>query len=291
MMTALCAFFPGADTPIDYNDCEDDDAEYSDEDYMMYDTQDSLETETDNMSQTQNSVRYTDETASDPIPYRNTNRPAVSPRPRSLVETQVNKLQNLIASEGHPQSKGNTLNESDQARIGAVKIPQQFKKNEGFEVGRSPITINRTSSSPVPSEKTYMPSGGSTPQDTLRIVRSPAIFSESSSPRRLSPIVNYNIGNMNPRHIDIEQYWNRESEKSARSGSTTSNTNSSRKEDCNQNYCDRLSAANSPMSTRELNGNTQRPVDARYQSPLQIEVDPVSKPLVMFFFKQKKEVV
>ncbi|CAH2043860.1 unnamed protein product, partial [Iphiclides podalirius] len=268
IMTALCAFFPGADTPIDYNDCEEDDAEYSDEDFMMYDTQDSLETETDNMSQTQNSLRYTDETSSDPTAYRQTGRPALSPRPRSLVETQVNRLQNLIASEVQPPPRGS--NEPDLARVGNLRIPQQFRGPEA--AGRSPVTISRTSSSPVPSDVMHLPSGGSTPQDTLRIVRSPKIF-ESPSPRRLSPIVNYNIGNMNPRHIDIEQYWNREAEKTARSPSTLSNTNSLRKEDHNQNYCDRLSAANSPVATRELNGKLQQPADARYQSPLQIEVD------------------
>lgn len=268
-MTALCTFFPGADTPIDYNDCEDDDAEYSDEDYMMYDTHDSLGTDPDNISQAPNSLQYTDE-ASNPIIY--TGRPELSPRPRSLVETQVNKLQNLMASEVQPKALHN--NDTDTNRIGPVRIPQQFKKPEAYvEAGRSPVTINRTSSSPVPDK--ILPSEGSTPQDTLRIVRSPAIFSESSSPRRLSPIVNYNIGNMNPRHIDIEQYWNRESE-SVHSPSVMSNTNSSRKEDYNQNYCDRLSAANSPVTSREFNGNAQQKLDSRYQTPLQIEVDPVS---------------
>ncbi|XP_013180092.1 PREDICTED: mitogen-activated protein kinase kinase kinase 7-like [Papilio xuthus] len=275
IMTALCAFFPGADIPIDYNDCEDDDAEYSDEDFMMYDTHDSLGTDPDNISQAHNSLNYTDETTSNPTLY--TGRPELSPRPRSLVETQVNKLQNLMASEAQPKTAAIYNNELDTVnRIGPVRIPQQFKKPEAYiEAGRSPVTINRTSSSPVPSDKTYMPSEGSTPQDTLSIVRSPAIFSESSSPRRLSPIVNYNIGNMNPRHIDIEQYWNRESEKSSvRSPSVMSNTNSSRKEDYNQNYCDRLSAANSPVTPREFNGNAQQKLDSRYQTPLQIEVDP-----------------
>lgn len=94
-------------------------------------------------------------------------------------------------------------------------------------------------------------------------------------------IVNYNIGNMNPRHIDMEQYWNRENDKlsPARSPSVNSNTNSLRKEDYNQNYCDRLSAGNSPMTpVNEFNGNMPRgqPIDPRYQIPLQIEVGPVS---------------
>ncbi|CAG4956757.1 unnamed protein product [Parnassius apollo] len=278
IMTALCAFFPGADTPIDYNDCEDDDTEYSDEDFIMYDTHDSLDAETDNTSQVHDSINYPEETLSNPVMYRHSSRPELSPRPRSLVETQVNKLQNLIASEAQPKSGALYKDDLDlQNRIGPVRIPQQFIKPESYaEAGRSPVIINRTSSSPVPSDKTYMPSEGSTPQDTLRIVRSPAIFSESSSPRRLSPIVNYNIGNMNPRHIDIEQYWNRENNKSpVRSPSMTSNTNSLKKEDYNQNYCDRLSAGNSPMTPKEFNGNMQqRTLDSRYQTPLQIEVDP-----------------
>lgn len=270
IMRALCELFPGADTPINYDDCEDDDT-YSEEEYVAY-TQDSL---TDTHLSQHDPSQNTDYSASNPLLLGNK-----SPRPRSFVETQVSKLQNLMAAEAQPKTSALPKDEPDvHNRIGPVRIPQTFKRPEMFiEAGRSPIAINRTSSSPVPCDRMYVLSEGSTLQDSLRVVKSPIIFSESSSPRRLSPIANYNIGNMNPRHIDMEQYWNRENDKlsPARSPSVTSNSNSVRKEDYNQNYCDRLSAANSPMSPlREFNGNlSQRPIDPRYQTPLQIEVDP-----------------
>ncbi|KAJ0174580.1 hypothetical protein K1T71_009688 [Dendrolimus kikuchii] len=224
IMNTLCEFFPEADTPINYDDCENDDTECSEDEYMQYsDTQDSLETD--------NLATYHEETASQPVGGVDRDRVIPSPRPRSFVETQ------------------------------------------GAEPNRSMITINRTSSSPVPSDHTYVPSEGSN-QDSLG-VKSPNVFSESSSPRRLSPIANYNIGNMNPRHIDMEQYWNRENDKlsATRSPSVTSNSNSTRKEDFNQNYCN--SATNSPISpSKEYNGNMSQRQDTRYQTPLQIEVDP-----------------
>lgn len=270
-MRALCEFFPGADTPIDYNDCEDEDySESLDDDYMTYDTRESLETDPEQLTQ----PNYPEETSSNPVVLRHIDK--TEPRPRSFVETQVSKLQTLMAAESQPKTAAIPKDEPDVLnRIGSIRIPQQFKKPECFEAGRSPVTINRTSSSPVPLERVYIASEGSTPQDSLRIVRSPVVFSECSSPRRLSPIVNYNVGNINPRHIDIE-YWNRENDKlsPARSPSVTSN-NSVRKEDYNQNYCDR----NSPMMPlKEHNGNIPQrlPFDPRYQMPLQIEVDPVS---------------
>lgn len=280
IMTALSEFFPGADTPINYDDCEDDVTDCSDDEYMSYDTQDSL---TDRADLTQDiPTQNTDYSAPNSL-LRDKTAQSNQPRPRSFVETQVSKLQTLMAAEAHPKTSALPKDEPDvHNRIGPVRIPQQFKKPEAFEAGRSPVTINRTSSSPVPSDRQYVPSEGS-PQDSLRVVKSPVIFSESSSPRRLSPIANYNIGNMNPRHIDIEQ-WNRENDKlsPARSPSVTSNSNSMRKEDYNQNYYDRLSTANSPMSPmKELNGNlSQRPIDPRYQTPLQIEVDPNSWELI-----------
>ncbi|KAI8439551.1 hypothetical protein MSG28_013295 [Choristoneura fumiferana] len=272
IMAALSEFFPGADTPINYDDCEQEDSESIDEEYMIYDTMDSL----DRDPELSNPVTYPTETQSNPVQLRNTNKPPTSPRPRSFVETQVSKLQHLMAAEAQPKTTALPREEPDvHNRIGPVNIPQQFRKPETHvDPGRSPV-IQRTSSSPVPSERVQMLSEGSTPQGTLRIVRSPNIFSESSSPRGLSPIVNYNIGNMNPRHIDIEQYWNRENDKlsPARSPLASTNTNSVSREDYNQNYCDRLSAGNSPM--KEYNGNVPRlPADARYQTPLQIEVDP-----------------
>lgn len=279
-MSALCEYFPGADTPINYDDCEDDDTECEDDEYMQYDTQDSLDTD-HTLSQVHIPTQY-DATASNPVLLRNIDHTIQSPRPRSFVETQVSKLQHLMAAEAQPKTSALPKDEPDvHNRIGPVRIPQQFKKPEVFpEAGRSPVTINRTSSSPVASES-CAPSEASSPQDSRRVVRSPVVFSESSSPRRLSPIANYNIGNINPRHIDIEQYWNRGNEQQlspAMSSSITSNSNSVRKEDYNQNYCDRLSATNSPMTpVKEYNGNlSQRAIDPRYQTPLQIEVDPVS---------------
>ncbi|XP_045775097.1 mitogen-activated protein kinase kinase kinase 7-like [Maniola jurtina] len=269
IMRALCEFFPGADTPINYDDLEDDDEESVDDDYLLYSTRDSFETE--NIAPTHNTP-FTDETCSNPVLYRHAAKhsPNISPRPRSFVESQVSRLQNLMANENQPK-----INDPQEQRA-TVKIPQQFRRDTHLEPGSS-VTINRTSSSPVPSERIQMPSEGSTPQDTLRVFRSPVVFSESSSPRGISPIVNYNIGNMNPRHIDIDQYWNRENDKLSPASRTPSalSTNSMRKEDYNQNYCDRLSAANSP-NPLQYNGNTSQrlQVDPRYQTPLQIEVDP-----------------
>ncbi|KAJ8712393.1 hypothetical protein PYW07_005235 [Mythimna separata] len=240
IMSALCEYFPGADTPINYDDCEDDDTECSEDEYMQYDTQDSLDDHT--LSQVH--IPAYDASASNPVLFRNADHTIQQPRPRSFVETQ------------------------------------QFKKPEVFTTeARSPV-INRTSSSPGAAA-----SAASTPQDSLRALRSPAVFSESSSPRRLSPIANYNVGNMNPRHVDMDHYWTRDQDKQlspARSVSVNSNSNSLRKEDYNQNYCDRLSAANSPMTpVKEYNGNlSQRAIDPRYQTPLQIEVDPNSWELI-----------
>lgn len=278
IMSALCEFFPGADTPINYDDCEDEDSEYSEDEYMQYDTQDSLDTDTDQgiLSQVHIPTQYPDTTASNPVLLRNIDHTIQPPRPRSFVETQVSKLQNLMAAEAHPKTSALPKDEPDvHNRIGPVRIPQQFKKPEAYtEAGRSAVTINRTSSSPGPAGA----SEASTPQESL-LARSPAVFSDTSSPRRLSPIANYNVGNMNPRHVDMDHYWSRENDKlSTRSPSVTSNSNSVRKEDYNQNYCDRLSAANSPMTpVKEYNGNlSQRPIDPRYQTPLQIEVDPNS---------------
>lgn len=268
-MKALCDYFPGADTPIDYSDCEEHNYSGSLEDeYEAFDTREGLGSEL-----------YGSEPSA-PVALRHAEP---EPRPRSFVETQVSKLQTLMAAEALPKSAALPRDEPDlHNRIGPVRIPQTFKKPDHHaDAGRSPVTINRTSSSPVPSERAYMPSEGGTPQDSLRIVRSPVVFSESSSPRRLSPIVNYNIGNMNPRHIDIEQYWNRENDKlsPARSPSVLSSSNSVRKEDYNQNYCDRLIAGNSPMTPlKEYNGNIPQrlPVDPKYRTPLSIQVDPVS---------------
>ncbi|CAH0755862.1 unnamed protein product [Diatraea saccharalis] len=280
IMTALCEFFPGADTPIDYDDCEDDDTSCSEDEYMLTDTHDDL-VDTDDHVLSHLHVPIAPTTASIATNPTNTNPTVVLrphspdvPRPRSIVETQVNKLQNLMAAGAQTKTAALTREEVEAFnRIGPIRIPQQFKKIDS-EAGRSAVPLNRTTGSP--GTERLLPGEGSTPQDTLRVIRSPVIFSESSSPRRLSPIVNYNIGNMNPRHIDIEQFWNRENDKLLpRSPSVNSNSNSSRKEDYNQNYCDRLSAANSPMTPlNEYNGNMPRSVDPRYHMPLQIEVDP-----------------
>lgn len=278
IMSALCEFFPGADTPINYDDCEVDDSECSEDECGSRDSLDT-DTEHDILSQVHIPTQYPDHSTSDPV-LRNIDTPLQPSRPRSYVETQVSKLQNIMAAEAHPKTTALSKDESDaHNRVGAIRIPQHFKKSEDFlEAGRSPISINRTSSSPVPSERTYVPSEGSTPQDSLRVIKSPVVFSESSSPRRLSPIPNYNIGNINPRHIDTDPYWKREVDKLSptRSPSVMSNSSLLRKEDCNQNYYDRLSATNSPMTpVREYNGNvTQRPINSSIQTPLHIDVDP-----------------
>ncbi|KAM3965805.1 TGF-beta activated kinase 1 [Aphomia sociella] len=278
LMTALCEFFPGADKPIDYKDCEDD----TEDPYMMH-TEDGFGTETNDIILSQvllpSDVEY--ESISNQAVLRNTDS-IHGPRPRSFVGTQVTKLQNLMAGEA--QSKVSALQREEVDafnRIGPVRIPQQFKPPDAYlEAGRSPVFINRTSSSPMPHEdRQYLPSEGSTPQDSLLAVRSPInVFSESSSPKRLSPKSYYNVGNMNPRHMDMEQYWNRENDKLSPgrcSSVATSNSNSLGKEDHNQNYYDRLSAGNSPlMPMKEYNGNVPRrhPI----QIPLQIDVDPNS---------------
>ncbi|XP_047535163.1 mitogen-activated protein kinase kinase kinase 7-like [Vanessa atalanta] len=252
IMAALSEFFPGADTPINYDDLEADDSEYLDDDFGPYSTHDSFETESIVQSHNAN---FNYDSSTHPVVYRNSES-AHSPRPRSFVETQVSKLQNLMAAETQPKP---AARDDADAQRAAVKIPPPFKKPEShLEAGRSG---NRT------GERAGEPVG--TPADSLRVFRSPGVFSESSSPRGISPLANYNIGNMNPRHVDIEQYWNRETPSAV-------STANSRKEDYNQNYCDRLSAGNSPMTPmKEYNGNSPRlPMDARYATPLQIEVDP-----------------
>ncbi|GBP40052.1 Mitogen-activated protein kinase kinase kinase 7 [Eumeta japonica] len=278
IMTALCEFFPGADIPILNDDCEKEE----------YDNRDSYETDTDVTST--NSFPFAfDTSASAPVQMRHTNKTALPPRPRSFVETQKNKLQHLMAVENYPKPPLITRDESDiPSRIGTVNIPQSFRHeilnidNRTHLDSRSPILINRTSSSPVPSDRLQVvASESNTPRDSLN-VGSPIVFSESSSPRRLSPIVNYNIGNMNPRHIDIEQYWNRENDQlsPARSPSIISNTNSTtpdNKEDYNRNYCERTNNMNSPIVPIKSfhNGNVSPyiPVDPRYHTPLHIECD------------------
>ncbi|CAH0588973.1 unnamed protein product [Chrysodeixis includens] len=276
IMAALCEFFPGADTAINYDDCEEDDASCSEDEYMAYDTQDSLDTEPDTgmLSQVHIPTQF-DASVSNPIPLRTADRTVQAPRPRSFVETQVSKLQNLMAAEAHPKTSALPKDEPDvHNRIGPVRIPQQFKKPETMsEAGRAAVTISRTSSSPPPGARAPAPPG----RAPAPPAPSPNVFSDASSPRRLSPIANYNVGNMNPRHMDLDQYWAR-----SRSPDLASSHSSLRKEDYNQNYCDRLSAANSPITpVNEYNGNmSQRPIDPRYQTPLQIEVDPNSWELI-----------
>lgn len=259
-MTSLCSLFPGADIPINYGDCEVDVSEGSEDEYASY-SHDSLRDtdslpDTDSLLQLQVPTQY-------PDPARNKDTDTL-PRP-SFVDTQVSRLQTKMAAEAQPRTAIHRDEADTGSRIGPIRIPKQFAD---ITEARSPVAIERTSSSPAPSVHT--PSDISTLQDSLQVA-SPHVFSESSSPRRLSPIHNYNVGNMNPRHIDIDRY------SPSRSPSVTSTLNS-RKEDFNQNYCDRLSAANRPMSpSGELNGNlSQRPVDGSFQTPLEIEVDPVS---------------
>lgn len=284
-MSGLCELFPGDDEPINYEDCEEDESESIDEDYVMYDTRDSIETDTE-MSQTiyQNS----DDTAtSEPVKLRNSPKDPPS-RPRSFVATQVSKLQNLIAAESYAKPSSLPREEEINKRIGPLNIPQHFRRPE-FLLGQesssqgvqSPVTINRTSSSPVDKQNEL-----NTPQDTLRIVNSPVVFCESSSPRRLSPIVNYNIGNMNPMHIS----WNKDDDKLSpvRSPSVYSNTNSTvteNKDDLSSHLGDRHSPSNSSVGSRIYqNGNPipRLSFDPKFQVPLQISVDPVSKINVIF---------
>lgn len=251
-MSALCELFPGAETPINYEDCEVDLSDCSDDEYTTY---------------SHDSLPDTDSLLPQVSPHYIDSGPDTLPRSRpSYVETQVSRLQTKMAAEARTAPYRDEADANATPRIGPVRIPKQFTE---LEPGRAAVAIERTSSSPVPAYGAAE-GGASTLQDSLQVA-SPHVFSESSSPRRLSPIHNYNVGNMNPRHIDIERY------SPARSPSVTSTVNS-RKEDYNQNYCDRLSAANSPMSpARELNGNVpRRPADANYQTPLEIEVDPVS---------------
>nr|XP_021198433.2 mitogen-activated protein kinase kinase kinase 7 [Helicoverpa armigera] len=232
IMTALCELFPGADTPINYDDCEDDAASCSSDEYMPYDTRDS----------------HDSYDTHDAEPASLPPASVTATRPRSFVETQVSKLQNLMAAEAHPKTSALPKDEPDvHNRIGPVRIPQQFKKPEAYaEAGRS-VAFGRPAGA-----------GDATPQDSLRLSASPAVFSESSSPRRLSPIANYNVGNINPRHVDMEAWPGPDSLRSEDSA-----------------------ASHSPAAPKHYNGNlSQRPVDARYQTPLQIEVDPNSWELI-----------
>lgn len=284
-MLCLCQFFPGADVPINYDDCEDD--EVSVEDEYAYDTRDDTE-----MTQTLlvDPLDYNNEISTTPqIQLRNSNMTPTR-RPRSLVESRITELQHLL--EGvQPQSHAIRDVVDVNNRIGPVNIPQQFRNidlcggenSHVLDAGKSSVLINRTSSSPA-TDRGNRSSEISTPPGSVRNLRSPAIFSESSSPRRLSPIPYRNVGNMNPRHMDIEQYWNKENDKSsATSPSINSNANSvlmDHKEDYNQNYCNRNSNANSPISGFKgyYNGNgpqeLQSPRQYNPRSPLQIEVDP-----------------
>lgn len=295
-MTALCEFFPGGDIPINYNDFEDDDSLSNDDEYM-YDTRDDDDVYTDSeMSHTvypHPEESIIESTSSTPqVQLRNTNPANLSPRrPLSFVEMRVNELKNLTAAECQPKTNALPKDEVDVFnRIGHVNIPQQFQNIDmscgDNKFGRSAITINRTSSSPVPSDRMYIqPSEGSTPQDSLRNLRSPVVFSESSSPRRLSPIAYPNVGNINPRHADIE-YWNKENEKlspTRTSPSINSNTNSAMtdsKEDYNQNYFNGTNNVNAHIESLKnynFNGNVlQNFPYGHFETPLQIEVDPVS---------------
>lgn len=138
--------------------------------------------------------------------------------------------------------------------------------------------------------------------DTFYSNKSPNFFSGTSTPRR-SPMMNYNVGNMNPRHIDIESSWNQDKEATKSSLRNTLSPNSTYFNSQNQDFTNNneISPTNDPYwnevlaskentntSTSMCNGNIEgaRPggflaiPDARMQAPLSIQVDPVS----FFFF-------
>lgn len=97
IMTALCELFPGADTPINYDDCEDDAASCSSDEYMPYDTRDS----------------HDSYDTHDAEPASLPPASVTATRPRSFVETQVSKLQNLMAAEAHPKTSALPKDEPD----------------------------------------------------------------------------------------------------------------------------------------------------------------------------------
>lgn len=140
-------------------------------------------------------------------------------------------------------------------------------------------------------------SGGSTPQSTLQdprfLTRSPNYFSDSNSPRR-SPMMNYNVGNMNPRHADIETYWdhdNESSSKSSKRNTLSPNFNNyfhpQNQDNWNNNQNDQsqdrkmlYGMSNQDFSNGnihdELRGRLLPVPNSQLEMPLQIAVDPVS---------------
>lgn len=360
-MTKLCKYFPGADTPIDYDN-------YSSEDMM--DDVDSQEDDTldqytyDDMSQPYPGMDTQLSTQSEPMPVspvsRRTNvRSQI--RPHSFVGTQINRLQSNILPSAHsrpisiaaiPQPKHPSIG-INVNRIGQIQIPPQFqnnlsprqssvnagsqsnaqkahakrhfKSNNGAMNVTSPTevdanvkntTIDRLSPNAPPSQVSsnflsinrspisQIRSGGSTPlsvmsssQDSRLMNRSPNFFSDTNSPRR-SPMMNYNVGNMNPRHVDIESYWKQESESSNKSSlrntlspNVNNSFNSQNQDVWNSIPTDRNQGSYVPSpngsgvtNSGYLNGNLREPgrggflavPDPRLTMPLNIDVDPVS---------------
>lgn len=302
-MTALCQYFPGPEARVTYDDvCSDDDSSSVDSLHSedMIDTNYSTNDQpaSNNSNATESSGHAENEVEIVLREHRPDDRGS---RPQSFVENQVNKLQDIMAKQG-PIRPAPAKPMSVGQRIGQVNIPGPFRNNSSpnnpnINEVQSPGLLNQSIQSPIivsrpPSSLANSPihsnvydshnlgvnramlgqnlSGGSTPQDT-NLVKSPIIFNESPSPLHLSPIVNYNIGNMNPRHIDIDQD-NESNASPARSPSSVSQSNSviaDIRDDFNQNYINE-----SGMSHMNGNRNFMRYADPRLQTPLEIQVDP-----------------
>lgn len=346
-MNMLCTYFPGADTPIEYDNSYSEEvmSEESDQEDDTLDYQDSFPTSTRLPADTTSTEQSNESLAlSNPAVMRRTN---VCPqiRPHSFVESQISRLQSGMLSSTPPRPLSIAIMPHTKTpvasfgtnRIGQVQIPEHFKKNPSQQKSSptentptshrkvSTKSPNRSLNSPhkksesdttqgqvVPcyaptnrSQLNQYPSGGSTPQNSTQhetrfMNKSPVYFSESSSPRR-SPMLNYNVGNMNPRHTDIEAYWNQEHENSTRSPmrntlspnpntyfypQSQDNWNSSPGERSNEGYWNHVASSNEGgvYNLPLLNGNVRDVFpggllavpDPRLQAPLQINVNPVS---------------
>lgn len=351
-MNMLCTYFPGADTPIEYDNSYSEEvmSEESDQEDDTLDYQDSFPTSTRLPADTTSTEQSNESLAlSNPaIMRRNNVCPQI--RPHSFVESQISRLQSGTASSTPPRPLSIAIMPHTKTpvasfgtnRIGQVQIPEHFKKNpsqqkssptENTPTSHGKVSTknpNRSLNSPLTKAESdttqgssqqaqvvpcytpvnrlqlnQLPSGASTPQSAAQhqtrfMNKSPVYFSESSSPRR-SPMLNYNVGNMNPRHTDIEAYWNQEHENSSRSPmrntlspnpntyfypQSQDNWNSSPGERSNEGYWSHVASSNEGGVYNQplLNGNVRDVFpggllavpDPRLQAPLQINVNPVS---------------
>lgn len=352
-MNMLCTYFPGADTPIEYDNSYSEEvmSEESDQEDDTLDYQDSFPISTRLPADTTSAEQSNESLAlSNPAVMRRTN---VCPqiRPHSFVESQISRLQSGMASSTPPRPLSIAIMPHTKTpvasfgtnRIGQVQIPEHFKKNPSQQKSSptentpnshrkvSSKSPNRSLNSPhkktesdtsqgssqqqaqvvpcyTPVNRTQVnqnPSGASTPQNATQheirfMNKSPVYFSESSSPRR-SPMLNYNVGNMNPRHTDMDAYWNQEHDNSSRSPmrntlspnpntyfypQSQDNWNSSPGERTNEGYWSHVASSNEGGIYNQplLNGNVRHVFpggllavpDPRLQAPLQINVNPVS---------------